>query len=524
VNEKFVQYRDRTVQYWQQFSKKQKIMLAATVGGLILVIILLTYMFSRTEYELAFQNLDATDAAAIIQHLEEAGVPFELGPDGTSISVPSAMATQVKVDVGSQGMVQNGSIGFESFNEGVSQFGMTDNEFDVRYRNALNGEVQQLLNDMTGVQRTNVLINLPEESVFADSEEELASASITMEFKAGFRPSQEQIDGYYNLVKTAVPNLTVDNITISSQEAELVASDKLSGGAGFASSAVEAQFQVQRKYENDLKRNIHQFLGKIIGGDNLVISVASTMNFDQRTSTENKVEPLEGSNSGIVISENIENSTTTGSSGQAGGVTGTGETDVPGYQAVDGSSTTSSEDSSRTTNYEISRIQSQVISAPFVVRDLSIGIGVAEGALTDESRDIVMSYLTTLVRTQLAESGQDLMDDTLLSRKVSLISQPFAEGADGSSPGGLPLGWAIGIGAAALAVGVIAAVVLMRRRRQAAIAAAEEESLQPAKVELPTIDLDQVTTESQMRKQLEQFAKRKPEDFVNLLRTWLVDE
>jgi len=132
--------------------------------------------------------------------------------------------------------------------------------------------------------------------------------------------------------------------------------------------------------------------------------------------------------------------------------------------------------------------------------------------------------LTTLVRTQLAESGQDLSDDTLVARKVSLISQPFAEGASGSASGGLPIGWAIGIGAAALAVGVIAAVVLMRRRRQAALAAAEVESLQPPKVELPTIDLDQVTTESQMRKQLEQFAKRKPEDFVNLLRTWLVDE
>ena len=237
MNEKFAQYRDRTFQYWQQFSKKQKIMLAATVGGLILVIILLTYMFSRTEYELAFQNLDATDAAAIIQHLNETGVSYQLGPDGTSIAVPAAVATEVKLDVGSQGMIRNGSIGFESFNEGVSQFGMTDNEFGVRYRNALNGEVQQLLNDMEGVRRSNVLINLPEESVFANSERELASASITMEFMPGFRPTQEQIDGYYNLVKTAVPNLTVDNITISSQEAELVASDKLSGGSRFASSA-----------------------------------------------------------------------------------------------------------------------------------------------------------------------------------------------------------------------------------------------------------------------------------------------
>lgn len=497
-------------------------MLAATAGGLILLIIVLTYMFSRTEYELAFQHLDASDAAAIMEQLNESGVPYKLGPDGTSISVPAADASKVKVEIGSQGIVRNGSIGFESFAESASQFGMTDNEFGVRYRNALNGEVQRLLNAMDGVQRSNVLINLPEKSVFAGAAEEQASASITMQFKNGFRPSQEQIDAYFNLVKTAVPNLSVENITITSQEGELVPSDKAGGGASFASSAVEAQFQIQRKYENDLKRNIQSFLGRIVGMDNLVISVNSTMNFDQVVSTENLVRPQEGSSSGVVISEEIKSSMTQGATGAAGGVAGTGETDVPGYQAVDGSSSSSSEESSRISNYEVNRIQNQIVQSPYVVRDLSIGVGVQEGVLSEENRQLVMSYLTTVVRTSLAQSGQELTDEAV-SQKVSLISQPFAQPGD-SPAGGLPLGTILAIAGGALAIGAVIVYVLMRRRKQAELAAAEEMSIEPPKVELPTIDLDQVTTESQMRKQLEQFAKRKPDDFVNLLRTWLVDE
>jgi flagellar M-ring protein FliF len=523
VNERLAQYRDRIAQYWQQFGKKQRIYLAATAGGLILLIILLVYWLSRTEYELAFQNLDATDAAAIMEHLNAEGIPYRLGNDGTSISVPASAASRVKVEIGSMGIVRNGTIGFESFRDSGSQFGMTDNEFTVRYRDALNGEVARLLNSMEGVQRSNVLINLPEDSVFLSDERDQASASITIEFKRGFRPTQEQIDAYYNLVKTAVPNLSVENITISSPQGELVASEKAGGGVNFASSVAEAQFRIQRKYESDLKREIQQFLGQMLGMQNLAISVNSTLNFDQKTSVENLVQPQQGSSTGVVISEEIRSSTSTGTTGP-GGVAGTGETDIPGYDAADGSNTTSSEETSRISNYEVSRIQNQIVSAPFVVKDLSIGIGIQEGVLSEENRAFVMDYLTRLVRTQLAQSGLDLTDEAVAG-KVSLITQPFIQ--DTAAAAGLPLAWTLAIAGALLAALAAVLFYILRKRRLERIRAEEEAAALEAeqqKVELPTIDLDQVTTETQMRRQLEHFAKRKPDDFVNLLRTWLVDE
>jgi flagellar M-ring protein FliF len=61
----------------------------------------------------------------------------------------------------------------------------------------------------------------------------------------------------------------------------------------------------------------------------------------------------------------------------------------------------------------------------------------------------------------------------------------------------------------------------MRRRRAQQL---EAEMALPAKVELPTIDIENVSNDNQVRKQLETLAKKRPEDFVNLLRTWLVDE
>ncbi|WP_042160462.1 flagellar basal-body MS-ring/collar protein FliF [Paenibacillus gorillae] len=522
MNERFAQARQRLTQFWGQMGKKQKIWLGASIGVLVLSIILLTYIFTRTDYEVAFTNLDATDSAAVMNYLDSGGITYQLSPNGKSISVPSAVASRVKVDVGSQGLVKNGSMGFGAFSEGSSTFGTTDNEFNVKYLNALNGEVQQLLNGMQGVESSKVLVNLPEETVFLTPEDkDQASASIMMNFTAGYRPSQKEIDGYYNLVKTAIPKLAIENITITSPQGELLSS-ATNGIAAGATEAAETQFQIQRKYESELKKNIQQFLGPLLG-DNLVISVASSFNFDKKKSEEQLVKPLENNNNnGIIISEETNTNSSTNGNSQAGGVAGTGETDVPGYNAAQGSGNSESEQSSRITNYDVNRINNLIESAPYQIKDLSISIGVEEGKLNEQSLASVTSYLTSVVRAQLANSGQDVNDDLLIGKKVAVISQNFAVNGGNNSVSGLSTGWAIGIGAAALAIIGALAVMLVRRRRKNA---AQEELVadEPIKVEYPSLDMD-VSQESQARKNLETLAKRKPEEFVNLLRSWLVEE
>ncbi|NIK75627.1 flagellar M-ring protein FliF [Paenibacillus castaneae] len=523
MNERIAQYQERLKQFWGQMGRKQKIWLGASISGLLLTIILLTIVFTRTEYEIAFQNLDSTDAAAIMTYLDSSGIPYELSKNGKIISVPSKDASRIKVDVGSQGLVQNGSIGFEAFNSGSASFGTTENEFNVKYLNALNGEIQQLLNAMQGVERSKVLVSLPEKSVFLSAEDaEQASASIMLEFKAGYRPSQKEIDGYYNLVKTAVPKLALKDITISSPQ-EVLAYSEANGGIAGNTDAVESQFQIQRKYEAELKKNIQQFLGPIVGADKLVIQISSSMNFDKKQSQEMLVKPLDNNNNnGIIISEENNSSTSTGSTGAVGGIAGTGETDVPGYEAAstDGNS---SETSSQIRNYEVSRINNNIISGPYVLKDLSISIGIEQSEMNDDaSKAMIMSYLTTLVRAQLADSGQDVNDDVLMSKKVSLIARPFSSHASTSQTAGLSMPWIIGIGIAALAL--IGGLIVMLVRRRKKVEEEEIELAAPANVEYPTLDLESVNNDSQARKNLETLAKRKPDEFVNLLRTWLVDE
>ena len=525
MNEKWARAREKALGFWNQYNKKQKWVLASTAVLLLFIIIFFTSYFTKTEYSLAYRNLDESDAAAIIDYLDASGISYKLSPDGTSISVPSASVAKVKVDVGSQGLVQNGSIGFKELSESSSGIGSTDKEFDVKLRNALNGEIQQLLLSKQGVSKVKAIVTLPEKSVFLnESDREKAIASVVMTFKLGYRPNQSEVDSYYNLVKSAVPNLDIENITISSSTGgDLLPSASLGGKAVNGGDLFESQAAIKATFENDLKRNIQTFLSPIVGMDNIVVSVVSSLNFDKVVTQENLVKPLENNdNKGIEISRQDTSETSTSTDGQAGGVAGTGQTDISNYPGGATSGQSSSEKTSTTINYEVSHIINNIDRGPYKVNDLTINVGVDSSVMTDEKRTEIQGALVRSVRVLLAESGLSLTDEQLADR-VSVISQTF-QGVNGGAGGGASNSSYLlaGLGVLALALLGGGGYIVYSRRKKAAQEAAELAAV--PRVELPTIDIDNVAGESQVRKQLESLAKRKPDEFVNLLRTWLVDE
>ncbi|AIQ64455.1 flagellar M-ring protein FliF [Paenibacillus stellifer] len=526
MNERFAQYRDRISQYWNKFSVKQKVLFFSTLLIMIIIIIAVTMRLTRTEYEVAFQDLDSTDAAGVINYLDTSGISYKLSADGHSISVPSTDAARVKVDVGSQGIVQDGSIGFKVFDESSSMIGTTDSEFNVKYNNALNGEVQQLLQKMQGVKDAKVLVNLPKETVFAtQDDQEKASASVVLSFKPGFRPSQDNIDGYFNLVKTAIPNLPIDNITITNDETELMPSAK--GGQNGVSNQVEENFALQKKFEDEVKKNVKAFLANLTGPDKVDVLVFSKLNFDKESRKEDLVTPVDNENmKGIEISSQIISNTYTGTGNTDGGVAGTGSGDVSGYPTSSNTGNSTSEESSETRNYEVNRITKDIIATPYTVKDLTINVAVeppdGQTSLDTATNDAIRTILVNIVRASLADSGVTYTDADL-TKKVSVSVQPVGVNTSAQNAGGMAKWMIWAIAGAALLLGAGGGYFFLRRRRSDAEEETEDEPLQMP-TEFPSINLESVTNESQVRKQLEGLAKKKPEEFVNLLRTWLADE
>jgi len=533
VSETINQYREKAAQYWTQLSRTNKIIFISVVALTILTIVLLVIHFSRTEYALAYTDLSPQDAAAIKEYLESNGIPYRFSSDGTSVGVPAKMVTNVKIDVAAQDLIQNGSQGFGLFRNNISSFGMSDNEFQLLSVDARAGELQKLISSFEGVSKAQVLLTIPEESVFINSNEpEQSLASVVVTFKPGFRPDQAMIDGMYNLIRTGVKNLTLENIKVIDQYGNLLMPSELDG-LGPSSTVIEQQLRIKRMIEADIQRTIANFLGKLYGHNKVAVSVVASLNFDQVNSHVRTFTPVDTENqTGIVRSQQITERSSVSESGQAGGVAGTGTTDVPNYPgAGSGGGRSSTDEYTETINYEINEVTQSIVSSPYVVKDLTIFAGIEPpdpddpSSLPQEQVDEIKRTLGNIVSTSLANSGQVLTPEQI-EQKVSVIAQSFQGGAELEPAGGRDLAaWYYALGGAALALAAAGGYMIIRRRRQRELAMEEEaQELSQPVVEFPTLDIENMRNENQIRRQLENLARRKPEEFVNLLRTWLADE
>lgn len=534
MNETVRQYWDRTLQYWNEFNKTQKIMFISVLAFVFLTFTILIYYFSKTEYSLAYTDLSATDAAIIRDYLNNAGIPYKFSANNTAVGVPTKLVNDVKIDVESQNMLHGGSIGFGIFRDNMSSLGMTDNQFDVLYTDARAGEIEQLIKAMDGVNGAKVLLTLPKQSVFLSADgPEQASASVVVSFRPGFKVTQPLIDTMYNLVSKSVSNLPIENIKIADNlTGEMLPSSKEGGGLDHSSGVAATQFKIKKQYEVDIQKNVESFLGRIFGPDKVIVNVVANLNFEQKNSHEVLFKPVnEQSQTGIERSVQEIQKLYTSEGGSSGSVAGTTEGDTnswyPGVTGDGGS--INSEEMERIINYEVNEITNTIISSPFVVEDLTISVGIEPfipddpSSLTEEAKEEIRSMIVNIVGTSLATSGKQF-DTEQLRQKVSVIAHPFY-GKHDVVPDSMTSTY-LTYSLLALAVLLAAAggyYIAYSRKRKAELALAEEQLL-AAEEEFEVADLEAERSEHQVRKQLESLARKKPEEFVSLLRTWLIEE
>jgi flagellar M-ring protein FliF len=528
VNEKVESYREKTILFWNKLTRQHKMMLIGSVILLLVTLIAVVYISSKTEYEVVYTNLAPQDAAGIKAFLDQNAIPYELNASGTAISVPEVNAAAVKLDLAASGLPNSGSIGYEIFRENMSSFGMTDAEFGVLERDALSGEMEKLIKNINGVSNAEVMITLPQESLFVNPQPETSTASVIVTLDPLAQLNQAQIKTLYQLVSRSVPKLPIANITISDQYGQLLQlNENADIGTTGNPNTIEQQLQLKKKFENDIQQNVQQLLGTLIGKDKVIVSVLSNINFDQKNEVHQLVEPvLKDSQSGIPIAVQEIAKSFSGQGGVPGGVVGSGPGDIAGYPGSEGGES-EYEETNSSVNYEINRITKEIQATPFSVKDLTINVGVEPpnandpASLTEETKAAIQQVLSNIVRASLSDTGQSLTEEDITNR-ISVFPHTFdkrnqVQAAATSS------WWLYGLGALGLLTVAGVGYSMVRRRNDKAL----EASLIKSSASGPKIELEMETadtSEMQMRRQLEQLAKRKPDEFAKLLRTWIAED
>ncbi len=518
-------YKQKLLQFWQTLEKRQKIMLIATIVFLISSLSIYAILASKPKYELAFVGLNEKEAGNVVAKLDEMGIIYQLSSDGRNISVPESQAAKVKVTMAQE--LDNGSI-YNKFLDN-STWGMTDAQFKLIEKGAIEQEIRNLIVEgIRGINDANVMITLPQESVFYSEEDKKATASVIVDLEPGTTLNPQQVQSMYKLISRSVPNLPVENITITNQYSELLEYiDEQS--SNFNGNAYNSQREIQKEFQQDIKNELQQMLGNMLGSDKVVVTVFAKLNFDQKKETFNLVEPVVD-DKGIAISVEKIQESFSGSGNPAGGVAGTGNTQIPGYQAG-GDSSGDYEHLEDRVNYEVNRISKEVISSPYRLDDLSINVVVDlddQDPKSAQTTEAIKELIKPIVLTALNDQA---LEESSLDQKIAVIAHTFERkdiGINGSTGNGMsPLMYYGLIGLAVLAIGGTGYGVISRKRKKQQ-QLLEELELANAKEEqriIPEFDLTPtLTEEAALRKEIQKMAKQKPDEFAKLVRTWLVDE
>ncbi|MFS0751849.1 flagellar basal-body MS-ring/collar protein FliF [Oceanobacillus sp. 1P07AA] len=529
MKEKFLKGKDSLTSFWTSRSKVQK---GSVIGGFLLIILLIgviTFASTNTNYVPLYNNLSTQEAGQITTELESRGVPFELENGRSTITVPEEQVDTLLLDLAAMGLPNNGSIDYSFFSENTS-WGITDNEFNVMKLDAMQTELANLIKSVEGIQDAQVMINVPEEPVFATDVTGEASASIVLNTQPGYQFEGNQVEGLYHLVSKAVPNLPEENIVIMNQYFEYF--DQNTQQAANQDTYTHQQ-TVKKEVERDIQRRLQQMLGTMVGNENIVVSVTADIDFTQENRTEELVEPVDIENmEGLPVSLETIQESYVGEGAAEAGEAGTGEEDVANYPAGDNGDGEYELDK-ETINYEFNRIRRDIVESPYKVRDLGIQVAVNNTRNVDDQVEYlsqqeqtsvgegISSILNSIITSSIdGEFNEDLVPDD----KTSIVFQEFTEttspGPEGTA--GIPT-WLYVVAGILLLVIIVLLFFLIRNRKTSDEVAEEYEEIND-QTPIPDLPEKEESEATIRRKQLEKIAKEKPEDFAKLLRSWIGED
>ena len=347
----FKELAEQLTRLYRKLNKTQRIVIVATlfvVVGFIVFLVLYTSTARKEGYAVLFDHLSSKDAGLIIQELEKENIPYKIPGDGI-IEVPRDKVYKTRISVASKGLPKESHVGFELFDK--QEFGATDFDQHVKYLRALEGELSRTIQSLQPIESAVVHLALPKESVFV-AEKVPPTASVMVKTVDGMRLTRKQIEGIKNLVAASVPGLEPESVKVVSEFGEPLDGSTLEEG-----EETKRQILYKRRYEKLYEEKIVDVLAPFIGGkDRVVAKVSIDFDFAKRSSVEEKYDPENVVRSEQTMEEKKEGVSPTTPGGVPGAVSNIGP--VQGLQNK--GQKQKYQKSSTTTNYEISKIVSNV--------------------------------------------------------------------------------------------------------------------------------------------------------------------
>jgi flagellar M-ring protein FliF len=520
----FTRARDGMKRFASEFTYGQKaVTLVAAVAVVIGAVVFMSYS-DRPNYMPLFTNLQASDAANVTAKLTSDKVPYQLADNGSTILVPASDVDQERLSLAQAGLPATSTVGLSLLDkEGVTTSDMTQ---QADYLQALQGELEQTIDSISGVTSSQVNIALPANQDFSLSNNSPTGASVLVTMRDGQQLTDSQVQAIVHLVGSSVPNLSSSSVTVADSNGNLLAGPGVTGGEGGSDSQTDA-------YDQAEQAKVEAYLGDALGQGNSDVQVNATLSYDQVSTTTQSIVPgPSGQPQSFCTQTSQSNESYTGAGTPPGGTAGT-ITTTPSALSTGGSGTGNYTNTQNTQTCETNQQTKTVQQAPGTVLNQSVAVLINSKALPKG-----MS-LSALQGGVAAAAGID----TTRGDQLAFSSMPFdtasAQQAAKQAAAGAKATQKQAM-TALIRTGVVFIVILVvlfllwrsaRKARRAAptqvLAPTDLAVLSRAWDDEPTGQLPAVGSDAAVLAResgdVNQFIDSQPDDVATMLRGWLAD-
>lgn len=365
---------------WQNLMALGAKKLAALALTFVLVLAVMGvagYYLSRPNFEILYSGLDREDVSRIGAVLKSTAIPFDINPEGNTVSVQFGQSAQARMLLAERGLPQSANAGYELFDK-VGALGLTSFMQEVTRVRALEGELARTIQLIRGVKAARVHIVAPDEGSFRRAKQ-APSASVVIRTEGPDDSSAAQ--AIRHLVAASLPGMTIDQVTVLNTDGMI-----LSTSDGDPTDAVPGKtLAMEKSISREIQDNVRRTLTPYLRLANFQVSVRAQINTDRKQINETIYDPDSRVERSVrTIKENSVSQNNTSPNGVSA------ERNIPQNQAPTGDGKQSNDENKKSeelTNFEVSSKSITTVSGGYAIDNLSVAVLINRAAFTAAGKE-----------------------------------------------------------------------------------------------------------------------------------------
>ncbi|MCR5403115.1 MAG: flagellar M-ring protein FliF [Butyrivibrio sp.] len=288
----------RVLDWWNQFTARQKTLIVGASTVVLLTIIILVSVLNQPQYVLLATANSTKEASEIKDLLDSNSVNYKMSDDGLEFRILKKDQADANLLLGAND-IQSYAYSIDNVTNG--SFSTTESDKQKKYVLYLESRLEQdFLAKFSAIKSANVQLKIPDNDGTLIGNKEQASAWILLELDENERFDEENAAFLAKAVAVAVGNENTDNIVILDTNGHMLFSG---GDDDNASVLISTQLSFKAKAEQIVKSEVKKVLLGTNLYDNVEVASNLVMDFTNEEVVDHQYTPAQDQTQGVLSHE-----------------------------------------------------------------------------------------------------------------------------------------------------------------------------------------------------------------------------